>query len=252
LSVDHGCAVVVELPDGKNMLYDAGRLGSPAGGARSVAAFLWSRGITHLDAIVLSHADVDHYNAIPELLEKFSVGAIYASPLMLADDGAAMQKLLAAIERSGTPLGEASAGDRLRVGGDCLIEVIHPTLHNPAASDNSNSLVLALEYQGRRILLTGDLESPGLNDVIAEMPCDCDLVLAPHHGSARSDPSGFAAWSTPEWVVVSGSHGDRRAEVENAYRRNGARVLHTADSGAVTAIIALGRLFVEPWRPSSR
>ena len=252
LSVGHGCAVVVELPDGKNMLYDAGRLGSPAGGARSVAAFLWSRGITHLDAIVLSHADVDHYNAVPELLEKFSVGAIYASPLMLADQGAAMQTLLVAIERSGTPLGEVLAGDRLRVGGDCRIEVIHPTLHNPAASDNSNSLVLALEYQGRRILLTGDLESPGLNDVIAEMPCDCDLILAPHHGSARSDPSGFAAWSTPEWVVVSGSHGDRRAEVENAYRRNGARVLHTADSGAVTAIIALGRLFVEPWRLSSR
>ena len=45
---------------------------------------------------------------------------------------------------------------------------------------------------------------PGLEDVIAERPVDCDVLMAPHHGSRRSDPPGFAAWSTPEWVVISG------------------------------------------------
>ena len=30
------------------------------------------------------------------------------------------------------------------------------------ASDNANSIVLLVEFQGRRILLPGDLESPGL------------------------------------------------------------------------------------------
>lgn len=247
LSVGHGCAVVVELPDGKKLLYDAGRLGSPSGGARSIAAFLWSRGITHLDAIVISHADVDHYNAVPELLEKFSVGVIYASPLMLADDGAAMQKLLAAVERSGVPLREILAGDRLRAGGKCRIEVLHPTTRRPAASDNANSVVLSIEYQGRRILLTGDLESPGMNDVIAESPLDCDVILAPHHGSARSDPPGFAAWSTPEWVVVSGGHGDERPEVSLAYSRYDAQVLHTAECGAVRVQVSAGRVAIGPW-----
>src|SRR5439155_24893291 len=57
LSVGHGCAVVLELPDGQTLLYDAGRLASPAGAARSVSGYLWSRGKTHIDAIVLSHAD---------------------------------------------------------------------------------------------------------------------------------------------------------------------------------------------------
>lgn len=252
LSVGHGCAVVLELPGGQKLFYDAGRLGSPAGGARSVAAFLWSRGITHLDAIVLSHADVDHYNAVPELLEKFSVGVIYASPLMLADGGAAMQKLRAAIERSGVPLREALAGDKLRSSGGCRIEVLHPTTRRPAASDNANSLVLAVEYQGRRILLTGDLESPGMDDVLAESPLDCDVILAPHHGSARSDPPGFAAWSTPEWVIVSGGHGDERPEVTAAYARRHARVLNTAASGAIRVQIAEGRLEVAPWGEEQR
>jgi hypothetical protein len=39
-------------------------------------------------------------------------------------------------------------------------------------------------------MLRQDLESPGLDDVMAEAPYDCDLLLAPHHGSAFSDPPG--------------------------------------------------------------
>lgn len=252
LSVGHGCAVVLELPDGKTLLYDAGRLGSPQAGARSVAGYLWQRGITHLDAIVLSHADVDHYNAVPELLDKFSVGVIYATPAMLYDEGAAMQKLLAAVRATDVPLRETWSGDQLRVGDDCLIEVWHPTREGVLGGDNANSLVLDVEYQGRRILLTGDLESPGMDDLLAESPAHCDVILAPHHGSLRSDPPGFAAWATPSWVVISGSFTDRRPEVERAYHRVGAVVLDTADRGAVHVAIAEGEIDVTTWRAGAR
>lgn len=251
LSVGHGCAVVVELPDGKTLVYDAGRLGSPEAGARSVSAYLWHRGRSHIDAIVLSHADVDHYNAVPELLKKFSVGVIYATPAMLRDEGAAMQKLREAIAASGVPLRETWSGDRLRTSADCQMEVWHPTRSGVLGGDNANSLLLAIEYAGRRILLTGDLESPGMDDVLAESPVDCDVILAPHHGSARSNPPGFAAWSTPELVVVSGSHADRRPEVERAYERRGASIAHTADTGAVTvSIAAAGEISATAWNAS--
>jgi competence protein ComEC len=111
-------------------------------------------------------------------------------------------------------------------------------------SDNANSLVLAIEHAGRRILLTGDLETPGLDDVIAESALDCDVILAPHHGSSRSNPPGFAAWSTPDWVVISGSHSDKQGEAESAYRASGAQVLDTADVGAVRVTIADDELTV--------
>ena len=82
LSVGHGEAVVLELPDGRTVLYDAGRMAAPTACCRSVSGYLWSRGLTHIDAVVLSHADTDHYNALPDLLERFSVGAVYVSPVM--------------------------------------------------------------------------------------------------------------------------------------------------------------------------
>ena len=84
------------------------------------------------------------------------------------------------------PLAELWGGDQLRSGGAARIEVLHPPRRGILGSDNANSIVLAVEFAGRRLLLTGDLESPGLDDVMAESPYDCDLLLAPHHGSAFS------------------------------------------------------------------
>jgi len=159
--------------------------------------------------------------------------------------------LRAAIERFQAPLVETIAGDRLRIGDACRAKVLHPTLTRRIASDNANSLVLLLEYQGRRILLTGDLEPPGLDDVIAEASLDCDVILAPHHGSLRSNPSAFAAWSTPEWVVVSGGHADNRPEFDQAYERYGAQILNTADCGAISVRISAGELQVETLRKRS-
>jgi beta-lactamase superfamily II metal-dependent hydrolase len=57
--------------------------------------------------------------------------------------------------------------------------------------------------------------------------------LAPHHGSRRSDPPGFAAWSTPDWVVLSGGGGEQAAPVIRTYEQAGAGVLVTNDVGAV-------------------
>jgi len=233
LSMGHGCAVVLELPSGKTVLYDAGRFSAPVAGARSVAGFLWSRGITHLDAVVLSHGDVDHYSALPGLLERFSVGVIYVSPVMFEDDNPALAALREAIGVSGVPLREIHGGHRLDGGEDCRIEVLHPPRKGILGGDNANSVVLAVEYLGRRILLPGDLARPGLDDVLAEEPIDCDVLMAPHHGSRRSNPPGLATWSTPGWVVISGSRRWDPGPTEAAYRAAGSRVLHTARQGAV-------------------
>ena len=233
LSVGHGAAIVLRLPSGQTMLYDAGQFSSPEIGARSIAACLWSQGITHLDAVVLSHSDADHYNTLPKLLERFSVGVIYVSPVMFQEENPAMAALQEAIRGSGVPLREIFAGDRLRGGEECSIEVLHPPRKGVLGGDNANSVVLGIEYRGHRVLLPGDLESPGLDHVLAEEPWDCDVLLAPHHGSQRSDPPGLAAWSTPEWVVISGDLRWDPGQTIATYRAAGAEVLHTARQGAI-------------------
>lgn len=254
VAVGHGTCVVLELPSGETLLYDAGSLGSPEFATQSAAGYLWSRGIRRIDALILSHADVDHYNAVPGLLERFHVGTVYTSPLMFDWFGAtgpadAPEVLRQAIIAAGVPMQEIWSGDRLRVS-DVTLTVIHPPRDGVVGSDNANSITLAIEYGGRCVLLPGDLETPGLEEVTAELPRDCDIVMAPHHGSRRSDPPGFAAWSSPEWVVLSGG-ADADPEVELTYAAAGAKVLNTGKLGAIEFCIDRDSISMTSFRPAS-
>jgi competence protein ComEC len=255
LAMGHGTCVVLELPGGQTVLYDMGSMGSPEGASRRVAAYLWSRGITYIDAIVLSHADVDHYNGIPGLLERFSVGCIYVSPHMFEQpfgnaQGLELRQLIDAdnaVEQLSAPeylrsmiaaqevsLQVVARSDRLPASDSrTQMEVLHPHRQRQAGRDNSNSILLAIEYEGWRILLPGDLESPGLETVLAGTPYDCDVLLAPHHGSVHSNPSGFANWCNPQWVVVSGQHPGKETSMAYSYRQQGAKVVYTSTQGAV-------------------
>jgi competence protein ComEC len=247
IAVGHGGAELLEFPDGKTLLYDAGRLGSPSAGAQSISNYLWSRGISHLDAVVVSHADTDHYNALPELLQRFSIGAIYVSPVMFRNESSAVKMLHDSIIQSGCKLEYLHAGDRMKAGQGVTVDVLHPPLKGVLGTDNANCVVLSVEYADRRILLTGDLEPPGMELVVNEPRTHYDVLLAPHHGSAKSEPAMFAAWSKPDFVVISGSSADGLL-ARPAYETSGATVLSTADFGAITVTVSVDRFDVQPYR----
>jgi competence protein ComEC len=253
VSVGHGTSVLLELPDGRNLLYDCGRLGSPRSGARPIASVLWSRGITHLDAVILSHADLDHYNALPELLERFSVGQVVVSTVMWAKPAPGLHVLRQAIENAGVPITSVRAGDEFALGAPHVqLSILHPPRGGILGSDNANSLVLLVEHAGRRLLLTGDLEERGMSDLLSEEPVACDVVLAPHHGSTRSNPVGFALWCQPRYVVISGRHeampGRGAEQVERAFQARRAEVLHTSLHGLIECRLSAAGTQVRTFR----
>ena len=137
--------------------------------------------------------------------------------------------------------------------GEAELHVLHPLAEGVRGSDNANSIVVEVRYEGRTILLPGDLESPGTIDVISEANRDCDVLMAPHHGSLSplSAPQDVMAWCSPEWVVISsGATQEEIVDQKQAYASNGStnQIMHTAEVGAVTVKIEDGELHVEGFR----
>lgn len=205
LAVGHGLAVAVRSPEGRAVLYDCGKMGDPHVGRRVIAPALWSRGIRRIDLLILSHADSDHYNGLPDLLDRFEVGEVRVPPGFGGPANPGAARLLGEVRGRGIPVAEIAEGDRIDLGGGTTLRALHPQrLARPGSTDNARSVVLEVASGGRRLLLTGDLERDGLADLMAgPAPRPLDAMLAPHHGGRTSNPPPLYDWARPDLVVVS-------------------------------------------------
>lgn len=248
MSVGHGLGVLIECPNGRTALYDAGGMVGGGSIARTISQTLWQTGRSRLDAVIISHADGDHCNALPELSHLVSPGGLFVHRSFLDWN---QPPVSAAIEQSanaGTRLRLISEGQLIVVDPNVTLRILHPPLDFLSARDNPNSVVVCLEYAGRKILLTGDLELEGLDRLLRTPPVDVDVLLSPHHGSLKANTSDLARWATPDFVVVS------TPEISVAERlatRFGpaAEILTTAQFGAIRCQIHPdGELQVEPFK----
>jgi len=204
LAVGHGLAVVIRSGDGRTLLYDAGRMADPHAGRRLIAPALWARGVTKLDIVILSHADSDHYNGLPDLLERFAIGEVLIPPGFVGEANPGAVALIDRVKARGVPVRTIARGLAWTFGKDVNFAVLHPPeLFPPGTSDNARSIVLAVESAGRRLLLTGDLQDSGLTDLTAQPSPTLDAFLAPHHGGRTSNPPWLYDWAKPALVISS-------------------------------------------------
>lgn len=232
LSVGHGGCIVLETPGGRTILYDAGAMTGPEVTRRHIAPFLWERGIRRLDEVLLSHADLDHFNGIPSLLDRVPVGRIGLTPSFSERATPGARLTLEAIGRRGTATRILQAGHVEEVDG-VRLEVLHPPAQGPEGKENARSLVLAISFQGRTILLTGDLEEPGLSMVLRQVPPSVAVLQAPHHGSPDSNTEALAGWARAR-LAVSSQGKPRSTTVPRMYAKAGVVFWATWEKGAVT------------------
>src|SRR6266545_3029233 len=239
LAVGAGGCVVIETPDGRVLLYDTGTTAGPDAVRRIIAPYLWSRGITRVDEVFLSHGDLDHFNGLPELLRRFSVGQVTMTPTFSEKETAGVETVLAVLGRQGVPLRIVGAGERF-TAGNVSFEVLHPprTLEGEETralrmgNENTRSLVLLVRHEGHTILLTGDLEGEGQRIATAKPVAPVDVMLAPHHGAKNAnapkgtqenpEPGVMALWARPKLVVSSQRVGTPTDHLHASYSGVGA------------------------------
>lgn len=228
LDVGHGSCILVQFPNGKNMLYDAGRHGPTDVGKRVIAPLLWHMGIRTIDAVVISHADADHYNGLPSLTERFRIRKVLINEQMLHSPRAT--ELLEFLDRKGIPVEVIEKDMELGGIGRTRVKVLNPPSGESRLSPNDASCVLMIENGDRRVLLCGDIEKQGIELLLdSGTDLEADAVQAPHHGHHIRNVKELYAAAMPQYILVSaGSSKDLTAQ-----KPEGTLVLQTHDAGAL-------------------
>ncbi|MFI5234094.1 MAG: DNA internalization-related competence protein ComEC/Rec2 [Gemmatimonadales bacterium] len=240
LDVGQGDAALLRTPHGHAILIDAGpRLEGRDAGRRVVAPFLAREGIDRLDAVVLSHAHLDHFGGIPAVLDRVNA-ALLLEPGEAVPDSAYLGMLDAAAA-DGTQWAPLRSGDTLRVDGVELV-VLHPdtTWAEWGLDLNEDSVVLLIHWGAFHALLAGDagLRAEGR---LRGRVGDIDLLKVGHHGSRTASGVEWLAELKPEVAVVSVGRGNRyghpAAETLGRLRTAGASVWRTDESGTIEVLV---------------
>ena len=160
--------------------------------------------VTRLTGVILTHTDKDHAGGLlPLATASIQVDGWYA-PAHYADvKKESKHPAVEAAALRGDTVTFLRAGDELPLGNGQLT-VIGPI----SASDveNCNSLVLLAEASGGRMLLTGDMEFPEEEELLAAgvIP-QCDVIKIANHGESDATSEELLRAVQPEIAVISTS-----------------------------------------------
>jgi competence protein ComEC len=210
----------------------------------------WDR---RIDVIILTHPHEDHVAGLALLLSRYRIGRVFEPGMRGPGPGYVAWN--AALDRVGAPArGRLETGDRLAVD-DLRFDVLWPDPGRVPSEPpdkgrgiNDVSIVLLGEVDGRRVLLTGDVEDD-VDPLLATrgMP-SVDFLKVAHHGSGTASTPAFLGVVKPQIAVVSSGAGNpyghpARSTLDHL-AATGARVLRTDTDGSVEVVFGGGRMSV--------
>lgn len=213
---DVGDGTCILLRSGReSLLFDAGS-SWPAIGERELPRALRAVGAWCIPRAVISHPNLDHYNALPDLAEPLGLRAAWVNERFAraiaqpSGDGSQdnpvehLAQRLRALDVSARPL---VAGDSFTLGR-ARIRVLSPPSGERYRHLNDTSLVLLVTVPTaageRRLLLCGDIQDEALADLMTREPgLRADVMEAPHHGSARPAAIEVVEHVNPSIVLQS-------------------------------------------------
>ena len=234
--------------NGKNYLIDGGSSSVDAAGRYRLEPFLKFRGVKRLDYVWVTHGDVDHLNAVEELLERRKYG-VEIQYLIFPEQkywDERLIKLCNLAEEAGTKV-RVMEMDTIFLSGKLKMRCLWPGEGEPSENGNENSLVLHLQYGKITMLFTGDLENIG-EELLAEriknlrkkgeLPACYDLLKVGHHGSRNATGEELLEVIRPRAAFCSSGkenrYGHPHAETLERLAKWGVSLYNTKDRGAVS------------------
>lgn len=219
INVGQGDATLIEMPYRQHvMLIDTGGLlrfdeetwqrgRDFEVGREIVVPYIKGLGISHIDTLVLTHADADHVEGAEEVLQELSIGEVHVAPNSIEE--ASMKDFVTEAIKRHVPVREQQAGVAWHIGD---VELLYMSPQHTQYEGNNSSLVLYMQVNNHRVLLMGDAEAAGEKDMLARYRTqltNVTVLKAGHHGSNTSSEASFVEAAAPRVVVFSAGLNNR-------------------------------------------
>lgn len=196
----------------------------------------------YIDAIFVSHPEIDHFGGLIEILENYRIGAV----LYNGEDGndknwAEFNKIL--LDRKIAKIA-LMKGDNV-VYTVSTIKVLNSA--NLAANTNDSGLVLGLETDSLRALFTADIDASTEKALARSEDIRSDILKVSHHGSKYSSDLSFLEKVEPKISVVEvgkNSYGHPTKEALERLSSVGSEIFNTYKQGIIKIVKEGGELKV--------
>lgn len=223
VDVDQGDCTLVRHGR-KNFLIDTGGSLFTDMATECLVPFLTSLKVDHLEAVLITHFDWDHYGALESLQENFPVEKVLTFEDFLESPDEA-------IEVAGLPIRNLNTDIQ---GKD----------------SNGQSGVYLFSLAGKKILIMGDATKETELEILKRNPdLDVDILKVGHHGSDTSSSEKFLRAITPEVAILSvgenNSYGHPSQETLETLSKLGIPYRRTDQEGTITYQFSLFSSMIE-------
>lgn len=230
--VGQGDAIFIQTPTGRQILIDGGK-DKEILDKLSRATPFFDRTI---DIVIATHLERDHAGGLIEVLRRYSVETIGWNGTQRSNAlGMAWEEHV----RKAKYIFHAYAGNRIVIGKDITLDMLHPFEYVPKnKNSNLGSVVAKLRYGNSIFLLTGDIERKNEKELITRgVSLTADILKIAHHGSKSSSTSEFLAQVGPKLAVIqvgeNNRYGHPHKEVLERLEKSGSRTLRTDRDGDI-------------------
>lgn len=157
----------------------------------------WDRNI---EVVILTNADRDHYFGLIETAERYQIDNFVLPTLEKTDS--TYLKLISLVDQKQIPKSNLYAGDTINIK-DLSFDILWPAKE---VSGNANTLsyVFNLKFGDFSMAFTGDIEPPGVDQMLAiGRANEVDILKVPHHGSKNGLTQSMLDAFDPNSAIIS-------------------------------------------------
>ena len=173
------------------------------GDGEKLVARLAELGVEKLDLLILTHYDKDHIGGADTVIRKTEIDSIVLPSY--EKESKQFTQLLGALAQSDAKV-TYLAEDLFVKYGDLELSIWISPVPFDGKSDNNQSLITKIIYDGKTYLFMGDAEEAELKELIfGTKNLTCDVLKLPHHGVYDDQFFALMTAAMPSHVIICDS-----------------------------------------------